>query len=260
MSKLPVVFLVAAILWLNLESSGQEPRKPYIHSDVQQLLGQESRGAALRRILGRAQYRGPGKYTEENKKCDVRHVVMCPQPKGPPLFAVFVSGFFNRQMHTPKGHLILVASDGVIVRCYQGNNLADGVFADVNGDGIVERIEQMCYGWGEGTKVKVRELFVLPMTEEVVPSLRIAFDVDCEITGWRVIPAKGKNPARVQIGPKNTKTGEIEKVTGEWKWNAKLSAWVGPGGGPNQDFIRLPPVGHVGLKEFALVQTKLRKK
>jgi hypothetical protein len=242
------------------EPAKQEaPKKILLHEDVQQLLSRETRDAAMTRILARGEHRGPGTYAEPTQKARVGHVVMCPQPSGPPIFAVFLLGSMHKRENVAGGHLITVAGDGAIVRCWCGNNSleADAVFEDVNGDGVVDRIETMNCGVEGGGNVRV--LFVLPITEAVMPTLRIAIEwrepslAEWQ-TAWRVVRAGGGEPVRVQIGPRDPKTGEPSKVTAEWRWHAERKAWVGPGGGPGQSFVRMPPEGWPSLEEFAAGQ------
>lgn len=240
------------------------PPVPTIAPDVQRLLWLDSRDAALGRIVERGMHRGSGNYAETDKTLTVRHVVVCPQLVGPPLFALFVESHAleargiritrsTEDAASCKGHLIMVAADGAIVRCYLGNNHVEGVFADANGDSVIDRVETMRYANIDDQAAPVSELFVLPITEEVTPSLRIAFDAGepRDRTAWRVVPASANTPPRVEIGPSDPATGGLRSVTATWTWDKKLRAWTGPGGGPGQAFMRIPPVGHQELKEFA---------
>jgi hypothetical protein len=249
---------LATVLVLGAGVPVQTP-EPRLHRDVQLLLARETADAALEAILTRGEHRGPGDYLEPVKAHAVRHVVMCPQPKGLPLFAVFVRGLKNNDYREAKGRLILVAADGAIVRCWRGDNVAEGTFEDVNDDGIVDRVDTIDYGVEGGGLV--RELYVLPIVADGLAALRVAFDFrpDRQPGGkdglaWRVQRAGNGKPARIQLGPRDPATGELISVTAEWSWLASRSAWVGPGGGPGHVFVRLPPDGWAGLEEFAAAQ------
>jgi hypothetical protein len=264
-----VTVLLGALIVASVK--GQDGQSPQlrIQPDVQLLLALETRDAAMVRILARGEYRGPGDYKEREQDFEVGHVVMCPQARGLPLFAVFSLdldvNLVEGPPHVARGGVAIVASDGALVRWWRAHNLAKGVFADVNEDGIVERVETMTCVLGEAKDTTVRELFVLPVTEEMVPSLRVAFDVvhnrnladePEHATAWRVLPAREGQPARVQIGPKDARTGDLSSVAAEWTWKKENSAWVGPGGGPSMAFVRLPPIGVEGLYEFALAHKR----
>lgn len=235
-----------------------------IAPDVQRLLWLDSRDAALGRILERGIYRGPGEYKESDRTLTVRQVVICPQLSGPPLFAVFVRSHAleadglhvidsNTEASLFKGHLIQIAADGAIVRCYLGNNRVDAAFADINGDQVIDRVETMRCSSIDDQEAHVTELFVVPVTEEAAPTLRIAFDAGepRDRSTWRVVPASNTAPARIELGPRDPATGGLKSVTATWSWDRKLRGWTGPGGGPGQSFMRLPPAGHRELKEFA---------
>jgi hypothetical protein len=239
--------------------AARRAEEPLLHREVQQLLSRQTADAALLAILTRGDHRGPGTYTEPVKPSVVKHVVMCPQPKGPPIFAVFVRGIDKGEYCEAKGHLITVAADGAILRCWRGDDVVEGTFEDVNDDGIVDRVDTIDCRVAGGL---VRELYVLPITEQGLAALRVAVEFragdpvpgkETEVA-WRVQRAGGGKPARIQIGPRDAETGGLTKVTAEWSWLAKRSAWVGPGGGPGSAFVRLPPEGWEGLEEFAAAQ------
>lgn len=234
-----------------------------LHPDVEALLARESRQQGMERILARGAYRGEPAYEEGQRPFRVGHVVVCPQQRGLPMFAVFGVRVADPSVHRARGHLIQVASDGVIVRCWQGNNVVDdaAVFADVNLDGVVERIETMNYRFGERDET-VRELFVLPVVEGATPSLRVAIEVSARQParepqmGWRVEPGDAGQPATIRIGRKDVETGGLKDVIAEWRWQADRSTWIGPGGGPDQEFVRLPPDGTEELEAFAAARRR----
>lgn len=257
---------IAAALWLlaavPVVAQDDADKRPTLHPDVALLLAPDHRDEALFRLLERGEHRGPGEYTEHVERHIVNHVVTCPQARGLPVFAVFVKDSDSKP-NTPTGHLIQVTSDGAILRCWRGNNLiSDGLCADINRDGIVERVETMNYGVREND-MDVHELFVLPMTEEVQPTLRIAMGARPQAElfepwplGHRVIPTTDEQQARIQIGPVDPKTGELQKVVAEWRWHSEKHVWLGPNGAPDKDFMVLPPVGREGIHEFAATHAR----
>ncbi len=88
--------------------AGEEPPTA-LGPGVAKFLDLDRRDEAFKSVIERQVYRGEGTYTEKNAK-PVRHVVACPQPKGPPLFAVFPKSRERQPeaMHRPAGHFVLV--------------------------------------------------------------------------------------------------------------------------------------------------------
>ncbi|MCK5940817.1 MAG: hypothetical protein KAI24_02510 [Planctomycetes bacterium] len=48
----------------------------------------------------------------------------------------------------------------------------------------------------------------------------------------------------------------MREVIAEWRWFGARETWVGPGGAPDQPFVRLPPIGSDHLLEFAAGRNK----
>lgn len=237
-------------------------QRQLLDADVQQLLAHESRDAALGRIVARGEYRGPGDYTEKDRALKVGHVVMCPQQRGLPIFAVFCLGAASRSPNRAAGHVILVASDGVMLRCWGNNNVVSHQFEDINEDGVVDRVDVTRYVMGEAEDLLVWELSVTPVDERGIPSLRVALDVGNRADAppmrfaWRVIARDERGPPRLQLGSRGVKAGEVSKVWAEWKWDREKKAWLGPVGGLQEAFLRLPPDGFSEISEFATAWSK----
>lgn len=274
---------------------------PPIHADVQLLLQRETRDEAFARIVARGVYRGPGDYVESSELgYEVRHVILCPQAEGAPLFAVFIdeirapdppyvveTGQVKLEIplqfrwlgpgpHVPRGHIAIVASDGALIRLYAGANVVHGKLEDINADGILDYVEST--GAAVGDDLFAQQLWVLPITEEMQPSLRVAFDpLVIDLTAsveeiqeaakkarprpltYRILRAEyehgtGDNEprlsvARIELGTTD-QNGAFAETIATWAWNSEASRWDGPEGGETEQFIRLPPSGWKEIRDF----------
>jgi hypothetical protein len=138
---------------------------------VKKLLDPAKRNAALDKLMQLNHYDGGPTDTAL-----VNHVVVYPQPKGEPLYAVFKDENYSVRsgagLGKPLGHVLLFDSDGKYVPFYQNANSISGVFADVNGDGIVENVEAIFCGLRPAATV----ICVIPIVEKPVPLLCLAYN------------------------------------------------------------------------------------
>jgi hypothetical protein len=219
---------------------------------VTKLLHLDGRDDAFRKVMGRQIYRGEGTYTEDTFQNApagiVRHVVACPQPKGPPMFAVFAGPRGPR--HQAVGHIILIDSDGVIVRVYSAANSLDETdhFKDINGDGVVD----MVHSWHklDSQNRTGSVVHITPVTREQQPVLLVAYNREPvkEEWGWRLTEEKGGRYA-LELGPKKAGTEDITpKAT--YRWSDKEKRYEGPDGGPGEPFMRLKDDGLKSLEQF----------
>ena len=178
--------------------------------------------------------------------------MVCPQQVGPPLFAVFLeTSWDDEEPHRPGGHVVLVASDGALVRYYAGANLLDGVIGDLNADGLVDCADVINHGLGDGLEARV--LYVVPVTEAQRPRLRVAFSPGRTTAPWvwRAVDDPEGPALQIELGPPDPRTGELAEVHARWRWSSEEREWIGPEGGLDQPFLRLPPEGKDELRAFA---------
>ena len=240
---------------------------------VLDLLRLDRRESAFQELFARKRYRGEGTYVEKNAGT-VRHVVVCPQPKAPPILAVFARPTWegdpiygppgtppppdaqpraDEKLHRPLGHLILFDHAGVIVRFPSGANLIDGAFFDVNGDGIVEAVQSWTVGVGENRSVE--QIVVVPIVEPLRPALRVAYHRrgpgldESERWSWSLESGGEDAIHDLVLGPVGENGTVISRV--RYEWSAEDARWVGPDGGADQPYQRVLVRGHEPLVEYA---------
>jgi len=228
---LPVI-VTAALL-----SSAQTVGEPSLHVDVQGLLSRSERDDAYARLIEAGEWRGAGDYVEQHAQ-SVRHVVLCPQLDGAPLFAVF---FGEGALHRPEGRYVFVAADGAMVRVQGGANELFGVLEDANADGILDVIDSQLLVEGEGA---VEVVSVVPCTEEQRPSLRVALNrreslraTPRDPWGWQLMPSEDGSVI-IELGPLDS-DGWVSSVLASYEWDAQSEQWSGPAGSASGPFERL---------------------
>ncbi|HUX00288.1 MAG: YdjY domain-containing protein [Phycisphaerae bacterium] len=218
---------------------------------VQELLDPAKRNAALDKLMQLNHYKGGPHDTAL-----VNHVVVCPQPKGEPLYAVFKDEHYadwsGAGLGKPRGHVLLFDSDGKYVPFYKNANDPWGVFEDVNGDGIVENVES----WYCGELRSCTILHVIPIVEKPMPLLCVAYNPKqrkTETWAWQMADAGKDGALQIQLGPvvkilgdpahsrdDNGTNKQINPVV-TYTWDKDKKAYVGPAGGDDQPFKRLDP-------------------
>lgn len=228
---LPVV-VTAALL-----CSAQPVGGPSLHVDVQGLLSRSERDGAYARLIEAGEWRGAGDYVEQRAE-SVRHVVLCPQFDGAPLFAVF---FGEGAQHRAEGRYVFVAADGALVRVQGGAKQLFGVLEDANGDGVLDVIDSQIRVEGDGA---LEVVSVVPCTEEQRPSLRVALNrreslrgTPSDPWGWQLMPSEDAGVI-IELGPLDA-DGWVSSVLASYEWDAQNEQWSGPAGSASGPFERL---------------------
>ena len=182
---------------------------------VTKLLQLNERDVAFRRIVELQLYRGSGNYLVEEAK-PIRHVVVCPQKSGTPLFAVFFEGNSNRgektQTHQPIGGFGLIDGDGAFIRVYRGANLVEAkqdAFRDINGDGIIHFVHSLRFKFDRHvSESEASVLQVIPVTREQQPILRIAYRrTGPQAYMWRLLETS--EDSKLELGPVPTSSEDF---------------------------------------------------
>lgn len=229
-----------------------DPLPHVVDPVVAQLSDTEMRDTAFRKIISWQRYRGARAYTEKDAE-SIRYHVICPQVTGPPLHAVFPDTNYQHS-RAPLGHSVLIDADGAIIPYWIGDNVISGAFADINADGIVERVDVVSTG-------SECILFVLPITREQHPVLMVAFNRETD-TGarwsWRLSPAATPGVQNIQLGPMVPSTRDIPRdswptniepaVT--YSWSRVTREYEGDGGSPDREFLRVPTTVDWGSGEL----------
>jgi hypothetical protein len=229
---------------------------------VKDLLDPDKRSAALEKLILLNRYE-----SSSNKPIRVNQVVVCPQPKGEPLVAVFkdegYAGWSGAGPGKAAGHVLLFDSEGKYVPYYHNANAPFGVFADVNGDGLVESVQSGFVGLQPAATL----LYVIPIVEKPMPLLCVAYNPEHRETAtwaWQVADARKDGVLQIQLGPvvkilgdpahslEDNGTNKEINPTVTFTWDKAKKAYVGPAGGDDQPFKRLDPEKDVSeqLKVF----------
>lgn len=250
--------LVLVLCWLSRERIAAW----YRHQTVKKLLVPGERDEALRRIIEWQRYRGEPRYRVTEVET-IRHVLLCPQSRTEPIFAVFLGKKPDSEKAT-VGHFELIDYDGTILPVYMGANSSDsGVFQDINGDGVIDRVDS--WRWTVGRSVGLSEpetdidvLQVLPITREQQPLLRVAYNPSKSLESpksrpdwsWEIVPTKDRDVFDVLLGPRSTPARGVDpQVT--YRWDAKAATYVGPSGGVGDAFLRFTDETSEELERFA---------
>ena len=204
---------------------------------VSKLALPDARNEAFRTVISWQKYRTKPSAPEREYK-PLRHVVVCPQKTGPPIYAVFPWTSYE-QREAPKGHVILVDADGAIIPYYLNANWIDdqSEFKDVNGDGVIDEVHIIHF---HGADV----LHVLPMTRDQCPILNIVLKLKKKRGSretewsWRLVGTATPNVFSIEIGPLNAKSEEIIPRA-RYEWSKEKKEYVGPPGGGEFPFMRL---------------------
>lgn len=213
-----------------------------VAAPIQDLSAPNKRDAALARLLGH----------KEPSSVKVNHVVVCAQPQGPPIYAVFKAERYDlRQGGGPGkaiGHVILFDSNGKQIPFCMNANSIQGVFEDVNGDGIVENVEPHTISPAAPRGVKlerpgVNTLIVLPIVRNPTPLLYVAYGIERHTKddsgwSWEVSPPGKDGMREIRFGPK-----QGGKVTPQavYTWAPEQHRYLGPEGAYDRTFKRIDP-------------------
>jgi hypothetical protein len=222
-----ITLFFAALLFLGCAKVDS----PKLNPVVKKLRSVETRDAAFREIISWQKYKEEDPAYHEKEAKHIEHVVECPQPDGSSIFSVFFA-----QKGKPRGHIILIDSDGTIIPFYSNANSIHGIFRDVNGDGVVENVEH----WRYGDKRCVDLLHVIQITPDPWPILRVAYNRGQpeEKWSWEAIESNTPRIFDIVLGPTAKDTGKVvPKVV--YKWSDVNGKYEGPLGGMDMPFIRV---------------------
>ncbi|HKP03346.1 MAG TPA: hypothetical protein VJU77_08265 [Chthoniobacterales bacterium] len=123
-------------------------------------------------------------------------------------------------------------ADGRVLRPF-GNDpiLSSGTLADINGDGLIERVDSMIFGVEGGGTATVLTMSVVKAKAEPVLSVLLNWEND-EWT-YRLTDQDGDGVSDIEAGPR-TAEGLIPKAV--WKWDKAKRAYIGPQGKAGDHF------------------------
>jgi hypothetical protein len=239
---LVVLAVLAAALW----AGRREIAAWYRYQTVRKLLDPAEREAVLREVLGWQRYdpavRDRETMEELLKDEELDRVVTCPQPGERPIFAVF----FKENGELNSQDFELIAADGTILDM----NVLKGEFKDVNGDGVIEVVQSWIHEI-EGTGRDISMLCVSPVRREQTPLLMVAYNKLKKLSltdqpgewGWELRATAAPDAFDIVLGPKDKSTGKVAEPQAVYAWSRERKAYLGPGGGYDQPFLRIDSIG-----------------
>ncbi len=212
---------------------------------VSKLSDPAQRDEAFRAILAWQKYRSKPSAPERIFK-PLRHVVVCPQKEGPPVYAVFPMTSYEQRAE-PKGHIILIDADGAIIPSYCNANSIDdhSEFKDVNGDGVVDEVGTINFG---GAQV----LHILPVTRDQRPSLNIVLKesgFNQTEWSWKLAATHEPDVFAIELGSLDAETGKFSPKE-SFNWSKEKSDFIGPDGGGKLPFMRLKAASPFDSDEY----------
>lgn len=220
-----------------------------VDSTVSKLSDPMQRDEAFRTILSWQKYRSKPDAPERIFKT-LRHVVVCPQKEGPPMFAVFPMTSYEQRAE-PKGYIVLIDADGAIIPYYcNANSIEDhSEFKDINGDGVVDEVSTIGFGTEAGD---AEVLHILPVTRDQRPALNLVLkeqDGDKPKWSWRLMATNEPGIFSIELGSLDSETGQFSPKE-SFKWFNEKSDYIGPAGGGNLPFMRLQAADPFESGEF----------
>jgi hypothetical protein len=221
---------------------------------VRQLFEPSKREAIWREVVGWQRYvtSTPRNRINVNVEEQISEVLLCPQLQGMPLVAVFfVEGHNN--IRNPERHYELLRMDGTLIPDPQGWDLTWVPFRDINGDSVLDRVENMTFGFRYNAAREPQfcaiVLQVVPITEAREPSLMVAYGrTGTDLLKWRLVESERQGVFDVVFENGGEGTGKPE-VRALYGWSD--GRYLGPTGSIDGEFLRVDG-DRESLEKFAL--------
>lgn len=221
---------------------------------VQHLADDKKRPRAFYELARRAE---PGEYADfsafESEHYNSR-LVVCPQEQPRPPIYLVLYGFLNSsepnggyrieeasELFPPVGKsgveeeqpaIQAFNSQGQVVKPFGSNNVLrkQGTLADINGDGMVERVDAENYGsdFNDATV-----LMVSAVKSKAEPLLTVVLNWGGDEWTFGLADRDSDGISEIEVGPR-TAAGMRPKVV--WKWDRAKRAYVGPKGEAGDHF------------------------
>lgn len=156
----------------------------------------------------------------------------------------WITVVFTGEPEQQLGGVYLIRASGRQIRMYRGWNYLsdDSQVTDINRDGVPELVIVSHQGGGKGStpgsvKGQMTHIYVMPITPDQVPLLRLAFDVrrlSAEPT-WRWTLTEEADQPRSIILEKPIK-GQLSECA-RFTWSVEKSRFIGPAGASSEGFI-----------------------
>lgn len=228
---------------------------------VQQLHHASTRARAFHELWRRAKPENTAPFSEFTQDHYNLEVVVCPQgPARSPLLlvlydylsplsftgeddypitapdALFPPAPVSRDAPTSRPAFAVFTADGKLIAPFGGNNVLEGALADVNGDGILERVEVSRLHFDGVDNVAVLE--VSSVKPEPEPLLAVLINWGRDEWSFRLRDNPARNLPDIEIGPR---TADGLKPKAVFQWDAQTRAFTGPRGQAGDHFRQLEP-------------------
>ncbi len=217
---------------------------------VKGLLDPARRQQVYREVVSWQRYRGEPRYRIELDDTEqLVKVIECPQRTGSPVLSLF---FRDTGVTGRADHFELVDYDGTLLPVPSGSNVSNQIsdFQDINGDGLLDRVEAHYRVDDSQRFVHIFRLVQVTPSQDV--ALEVAYIASAAQSDWTWQLHYAQNPRipEIVIGPKDPATSAIAPRA-VYQWDSKARRYVGPEGGVDQDFIRVDTAASPQLEEFA---------
>lgn len=138
--------------------------------------------------------------------------------------------------HPPKPAIDAFTSDGKWIEPFGGDNLLNGTLADINGDGILERIEVASYQVDGAITAQVLEVSTVKLQAQ--PLLAVLINWGGDEWTHRLGARDDRGFSAIELGPR---IGTDMTPKAVFRWDAKARAFVGPKGKRGDHFRRFAP-------------------
>ncbi len=225
---------------------------------VRRLEDRKARAAAFSELALRAG-------DKQGAYCQLVDVIICPQGEGKAPLHVVLTNLYARptsnadfreygypvedpeELFRPPPRCVLRKRDGLVIFAFtqdgkavmpfRGNNvLSDGVIADINGDGLIERADYCNYGIGGIKHTQVLE--VCSIYEQPRPLLSVLYNWgETKDWGYQFVDRDGDGIAEIELGPV-AGAGAV-KPKAIFTWDKATKTYVGPEGKAGDHFRAL---------------------
>ncbi len=188
-------------------------------------------------------------------------IVVCPQGPDTEPITIVLYGFLSRKTEVSEGDYAITdpaslfpeaatadheeinrpaieafTANGRRIEPFGGDNVLDGELTDLNGDGLIERVEiTRCHV--EGFK-NVEVLKIDEVQEQPTTLLAVLLNFGADEWSYRTRDSDGDGIFDIDLGPQ-TADGILPKAT--YRWDADRQSYVGPDGAIEDHFVRLDP-------------------
>ena len=224
---------------------------------VQRLTDGKSRPRAFYELWRRAEPDNDDGFEDFAKEHYEPEIVVCPQGKSaPPIYVVLCgflekSGFMSADDYEierqdelfrfapglpPSGTkhqqlIVAFTADGRLIAPFGGDNVLNGELKDINGDGLVDRVELVLSSVGDGLQSDF--LIVSTVKEEAQPLFAVILNWGTDEWTFRTVFDCGDGTPAIEAGPR-TVVGLKPKAV--WKWDPTQNRYVGPSGKTGDHF------------------------